>query len=1024
MAGYTPNANSVIHSVKASLDRRGVPDIVHLVQYDRTLPILAVELTYGDQPFAVPATAEVNIRLRKPDGTHVYDPALGTSADRRTVYIGVTAQMTTAAGRVGAILEILEGGGVVGTAPILFDVDVNPVPEDAIESTDEFLTVQDLAAQAAASAAAAKASETEAGRSKTAAADSASQAEGSAGEAAGSAAEARRQAEAAQDSAKAAGESERNAAQSAETAKQYSGNPPEIDENGFWETWDAGAQKYTSTGEKAVNHWDTTYKTVAEMQADKTQPKNTVCIISSDVEQEENAQVYMWDGAKWNFLCDLSGLQGVGIAKIELTAGDHTPGTDDTYTVTLTDRRTYTFTVHNGSESVTSVNGQTGDVEVQNVLTGTPGQVVGFDRDGNAVAGEISGRNYILKSGVPRETLSPGAYGTADVTPFQDGPWTFSCDYEIELTAGGVQWAFEGNYLAVMPKLYPKDNGKGHLVNRLPSLYNAREGRYPNHRLYLAQDAGTAGTIKFSNMKLEPGIAATGWSPAPEDLLPADGTAKTAEKLAAPRSLKTDLGSTTAVTFDGSADQNSIPVTGILPPKNGGTGYNSNAKAIEGYVNANTNTVMMRVRPTNQDEVYPLEISRRASDGVYHVDAGGSTSAEIYTSRHPQPSVTGNAGTATQLKTARNINGVSFDGSKDISIGNLREIKVTNVDFRTYMDAVDNTHHGFAEEINAFRFFISDNTPPADYHLPCVDSHIIVGSIDNDVRFIRFLALDIRTNDVYTCTKTSAGWGNWEKIAKTTDKPAAAGTADKVAHALKFTGGSSVAFNGSADQTVAIPTELPAKGGTAANVSGVVSVEHGGTGVTTADGLRDLVNTYPRVTGTEGTAVIDLAKQAYQATADNTTRTVPLSHGSQDFVQIFRTNANYGQMVLYSDYGEKIYLIAVRQGSYSELKCIYPIEKVGYADTAGNANAVGGAALSSLLKTVLNFSNGQNADDFTTGFALGANVVNAPDSAFWGFITIRLTDTGCQIAVPLSSALPGIRFRVFAVGHWNAWRTE
>ena len=50
------------------------------------------------------------------------------------------------------------------------------------------------------------------------------------------------------------------------------------------------------------------------------------------------------------------------------------------------------------------------------------------------------------------------------------------------------------------------------------------------------------------------------------------GNAATATKLATARSLKTKLDSTTAVTFDGSADQNAIPVTGTLPIGNGGTG--------------------------------------------------------------------------------------------------------------------------------------------------------------------------------------------------------------------------------------------------------------------------------------------------------------------------------------------------------------------------------------------------------------------------------------------------------------------
>ena len=50
------------------------------------------------------------------------------------------------------------------------------------------------------------------------------------------------------------------------------------------------------------------------------------------------------------------------------------------------------------------------------------------------------------------------------------------------------------------------------------------------------------------------------------------GNAGTASKLLTARSLKTNLASTTAVTFDGSANQDNIPVTGILGIANGGTG--------------------------------------------------------------------------------------------------------------------------------------------------------------------------------------------------------------------------------------------------------------------------------------------------------------------------------------------------------------------------------------------------------------------------------------------------------------------
>lgn len=146
---YTPTENALVRRASASLNRRGPPDIIHFVQYDRTLPIIAVDLTYGDQPFAVPTNAEVNIRMRKPDGKHVHDPALGLTDDRQTVYIGVTQQMTAAAGRGIAIIEIVVDDGAIGTSPVTLEIDRNPVPEDTIESMDENLTAQDLSAQAA-----------------------------------------------------------------------------------------------------------------------------------------------------------------------------------------------------------------------------------------------------------------------------------------------------------------------------------------------------------------------------------------------------------------------------------------------------------------------------------------------------------------------------------------------------------------------------------------------------------------------------------------------------------------------------------------------------------------------------------------------------------------------------------------------------------------------------------------------------------------------------------------------------------
>lgn len=68
----------------------------------------------------------------------------------------------------------------------------------------------------------------------------------------------------------------------------------------------------------------------------------------------------------------LKGDTGVGIASIARTSGTGAAGTTDTYTITLTDGSTSTFTVYNGadgasgsgSSAVTSVNGKTGDVKL------------------------------------------------------------------------------------------------------------------------------------------------------------------------------------------------------------------------------------------------------------------------------------------------------------------------------------------------------------------------------------------------------------------------------------------------------------------------------------------------------------------------------------------------------------------------------------------------------------------------------------------------------------------------------------
>ena len=54
VANYSPPAEALIKATRADFDRRDVVLPVHLVQYDDTLPVLAVALYKGGQPWTLP----------------------------------------------------------------------------------------------------------------------------------------------------------------------------------------------------------------------------------------------------------------------------------------------------------------------------------------------------------------------------------------------------------------------------------------------------------------------------------------------------------------------------------------------------------------------------------------------------------------------------------------------------------------------------------------------------------------------------------------------------------------------------------------------------------------------------------------------------------------------------------------------------------------------------------------------------------------------------------------------------------
>ena len=219
-------------------------------------------------------------------------------------------------------------------------VDASEANVSALEAS-----AQDAKTEAAASAASAAASagSASADAQKTAADRTAAESAKEAAEAA------QQEAESAADTA--AGKAQ-EAADAAGTAIQYSGKPPKP-QDGTWWVWNADAQEYRDTGIKSVLSIVKSYPSVGDMEADlANMQEGDLVIIASSVGDEDNSKLFVHGGAAWVFLSDLSGLEGVGIASWERTSGDGSPGTADGYTLTLTDGRTFTYSVYNGRDGV------------------------------------------------------------------------------------------------------------------------------------------------------------------------------------------------------------------------------------------------------------------------------------------------------------------------------------------------------------------------------------------------------------------------------------------------------------------------------------------------------------------------------------------------------------------------------------------------------------------------------------------------------------------------------------------------
>lgn len=215
---YEPLSTAHLKSCAVDFDSRPDKKAVNLVQYDQTIPVLCVSLKKGGTEYKVPSDADVNIRMDKRDGYHVYNPALGVNAERTIAYFAVTPQMSTGWGDYYPIVEITVGGGVAGSAPIWLHFDRNPLPENAIISSDEYKTLEQIVADVNNAVSDASASAEKATKSEQSAASFASSANAAASAAASSKQAAASSASAAKEAAKQTETDKEAAEQSANAA--------------------------------------------------------------------------------------------------------------------------------------------------------------------------------------------------------------------------------------------------------------------------------------------------------------------------------------------------------------------------------------------------------------------------------------------------------------------------------------------------------------------------------------------------------------------------------------------------------------------------------------------------------------------------------------------------------------------------------------------------------------------------------------------------------------------------------------
>lgn len=139
----------IVHDVYVDFVKPYIQKPIHIMQYDRSLPILAIHMLNDREPYVFPDNATGKIRWHKPDNTFVYKDALGVSEDGTILYVEVDYQMTIWYGSYNQIIEVfIDENTVAGSSYLPIEIDRNPIQNKDVTSTTEWQQLEEAVNEA------------------------------------------------------------------------------------------------------------------------------------------------------------------------------------------------------------------------------------------------------------------------------------------------------------------------------------------------------------------------------------------------------------------------------------------------------------------------------------------------------------------------------------------------------------------------------------------------------------------------------------------------------------------------------------------------------------------------------------------------------------------------------------------------------------------------------------------------------------------------------------------------------------